>query len=214
VRFSNWKSVCEQLIRETAPEDCSGLSIALIERHEVDVEFPIETMAFTGSLARHFAKASSLPSDGFVAVFDLNHAESWQNLIGTALHEFAHYLDRVPPKIRESRQNETPTEQARETAAFVAKLRGQVKEIPTWFSHEARFVRACSHLAIRVSELCESIRPGHLRFGSDYYPHPYNESAWITSLEAELSYRGSIRELLDTEPPESFTKIYTQATTA
>lgn len=219
---THWKSVCESIVREAAPEDCEGLPIHFVERSEVPVTWPEQAKAFTGLPAVRFSMVAGGPGRGFSACFDLEQFSSWRELIGAVCHEFSHFLDSPPPPIEQIPQPDNPeTEKllqvyktllAEHTLKMGDQYRADMKTPPKWFLHEERFVRAAAHMAVRVGALVESVRPSHLSFGERYFGFPFTEATWVGTLEAELSYRGSIRALLDIEPPEQFIELYRLAT--
>ena len=194
----NWQEDCERFLREIAPEDLEAVAIAI---EPATNELPDSVLAICDD-----------SGDGFHCLIRIGEIKSVQQLVGTVLHEFSHYLDNPPEK----RKPSTPKTQVEiETDKLqLALAMDWVKAglVPTWLGHEERFVRACCHLWYRGNQAMASLRPKHLVFGERYYPVHFTENAWIQSLSDELGYHGSIRQLLDTSPPERFNELYRLAT--
>jgi hypothetical protein len=219
MKYPQWQSQAEGLLRAVCP-DLDGRPLYLLTANDIHSRTPDYILGWTGRSVETIASehlGSKYRGPGFAAILWSSRFDSWQSLMGGCLHELAHWIDAPPePERAENKTSATAiADCALDQMELLQKLKNEIDwKVPAWIGHEMRFVRACCHLAARANRLCESIRPSHLRFGNDYFPHPFSESIWVSSLQTELSYRGSIRELLDTEPPASFTKIYKQATTA
>ena len=194
----NWPSDCESFLREIAPEDLAGVAIAI---EPATNELPDSVLAICDD-----------SGVGFRCLVRIGEIKTVQQLVGVVLHEFAHYLDN-PQKKRKPTTPRTQVEIETDKLQLALAMDWfKAGLVPTWLGHEERFVRACATLWFRANQRMESLRPKHLVFGERYYPVHFTENAWIQSLSDELGYRGSIRQLLDTSPPERFSRLYSLAT--
>jgi len=205
--FHDWQPQCESFLRSVCP-DLEGVPVYLLDGSEIHSKLPLHILGWTGSEALEVARLHN-PAHwqgvGFATVIWPERFDSWQALIGGLLHEIAHYLD-VPPELPVERPAATIVA---DMAMTQMEMVQQWQSNPTWYipvnyQHEPRFVRAAAHLAYRAGQQCESIRPKHLRFVSDYYPEPLSENCVLTLLESELGSESPIREIIGSEPPQAF----------
>jgi hypothetical protein len=217
IAIVNWQATAERVIRlltnETRP-------IYLLDVAEIGVS-PQTVAGWTSGvldLCCRVAIGDRWQGRGFCAVIDPAKFETWQEIVGACLHEFAHYLDHGLTELPVKRRD---PELLQIAAIMSAKIQFEFPKQdpddpddlpPPWDMHEARFVRACCHLAHRAGALVESIRPQHLQFGIRYYGHPFGENVWMTAIDSELSHTGDLRTLLDTDPPAKFAETYRLAT--
>lgn len=153
---------------------------------------------------------------GFACVVDAERFPTFPDLAGALLHEFAHWLDGPLPedddRLAESLAEPLTTCMAANHRLPLAERSYYQPNLPPWHQHGSQFVRACCHLANRAGALVASIRPRHLVFGKAY--GLASEQTFMNALASELSNRGSIREILTTQPPQRFTDLWETITDA
>jgi hypothetical protein len=198
---------CEHILRTVGLEGPCYLLTSDELRHEFEVHgVPCGPSAFTGrlldiQLSRQLQQEGRWQGRGFASVFFPERIVGLQGWIGIALHEFAHYLDFGTPAAMDD-----------ELLSGVSVLLGkqwpvdmEQRKTPSplpWAGHGLRFVRACCHLAHRVGDIMESVRPSHLAFSQRYYG--VSENTWMRLLDDELQDDRPISEILDTEAPQRF----------
>jgi hypothetical protein len=201
----DWRRAAAAIINEIAADDIAG-PVMVLEPSEIGLSLP----AGIGGLHSPTVYAlSGCDPSGFGCVVQGDRFDSDLERIGAVLHELAHRIDGGPVEI----DTEPPTEVERSELSILVQLilaarSGYVKRSkrPAWYQHEQRFVIASSILAYRAGEIMAAIRPRHLRFSYDYTG--ITEQSWFGVLGDVLTRSGSIREILDTEPPEAFTRAW------
>ena len=131
-------------------------------------------------------------------------------VIGTTLHELAHWLDRPE-------ETEVPSDQyARITTAFAERAERESKPrvfSPDFLSHGESFIRLCAHLWYRCGRGGGIyLRPRWFCFGNHYVGLEMLDSPdeYIAALGEELSECAGLplRQLAAMEPPREFTALW------
>jgi len=212
-------SQCADLIREIDP--AMDRPIYLVGFDEIRDELfqgPSNAIAWTSrtldtELSDWLVAQGRWCGKGFAAIIHLDRCGSFQKTIGACLHEYAHYCDWGSAGDFDSPSERiAAVEMLHSWRPLLATAQDDELALPRWVNHGQRFVRACCHLAHRTAYAVESVRPGHLSFGSRYYGSQFTEATWMQSLAAELHSAGSIRDILSTDPPIDFTELFKEAT--
>jgi hypothetical protein len=102
-------------------------------------------------------------------------------------------------------------------ASIALEVQGQVAleprewhgpNLPKWFGHEDRFLRALCHIQFRMASLGMTV-DSFLAFPDQFYGlEPLD--CYVADLQDELSTRQneSVGEILKTEPPKLFTELF------
>lgn len=146
---------------------------------------------------------------GFASVVRLDGIKTAAELLGSVLHEAAHYFSNPAPKeVSETRAVEVHRTLLDMVAEQASKPAAQK---PRWYSHEVEFLRAAAHLAYRARH---SVKPTDLNFARPYYGAKLDESKVMNMLyhEIVLNEKNPIREVLATDPPKWLVDAWNSAT--
>lgn len=221
----SWQITAERLLRHVAPDDVAGLPIYLVDAdvvrsHDERLCGPSHCIGWTSPacdllLHSYLTSVGQWQGRGFACVVHSNEITSMPNILGVVLHELAHGLDAGLPTSTEVTDEDKPY-----TKPEMLQLREYFRDeqsrklLPPWHDHSERFVRSCCHLAWRAGQVFESVRPNHLSFASNYHPLPYNELAFMRSLEHELKARSTepIKAIIESDAPRVFVDRWAAAT--
>ncbi len=221
--MTHWTDTAERLLRTIAADDLDGFGCYVVDFADITHIEPrlngSGALAWTSFLLpitiRPWLESQGRwIGDGFATVVHRDRIPSWIDTLGCVVHELAHWVsdDRALDV-----HDEIPVEMAEQFAMALRDWSDRGDDAPranpTWFQHEAPFVRAACHLAHRANEAVEAIRPKHVRFASMYYPWPFNENMFMTAIESELDRVGSVRTILQNTAPKSFVELWEAATT-
>jgi len=208
---------CTELLHQVAGDDLAGQGCYILdgatapEWSQDDFVIAYTARFLDQSLRPFLEERGEWTGRGFATIVNLDQIPpGWWRLAGVCLHEFAHWLDLPVPFDAPELATVGRTMMATWSHLPVAERSYFDATAPRWHLHGDRFVRACCHLAHRARRIDDSISPRHLRFSSPYVCFP--EECWLSVLADELDYGGSIRELLDTEPPSEFRELWEDAT--
>ena len=219
--MNHWTDRAELLLRTIAADDLDGVGCYVVGFDQIKESEPrlhgSKSLAWTS----HLLPTTIRPwlesqgrwiGDGFATVVHQDRIPTWRDTLGCCVHELAHWVS-------DDRALKVPDIVTSELAELYATaLRdwsdGYImpSEKPTWFQHEAPFVRAACHLAHRANQVVESVRPKNVHFAARYYAWPFTEENFMRSLISELEATGSIRDILKTAAPDEFTELWNAAT--
>lgn len=223
----SWHEQSEQLLHKIVSDDIHGRGCYLVRFSDVAEYEPRLRGGWCAAwtspvldlmLADWLISHDRWNGRGFATILHSDLLTRWMEYAGAALHEFAHYLtwplpsteadesirERsngligiLPLRWTEKKHNPEPLQQGR--------------QLPQWHEHGRDFVRACCHLAYRAQHHVY-IRPEHVRFIGPYHSSRVHEEHFMEALNDELrSTTGSVREVLSTEPPSQFTRLWAYA---
>lgn len=162
----------------------------------------------------HLHEKGEWQGRGFAAVINYQPDKPLAKMLGTVLHEAAHFLtfpiacSQADDFIRGRVALRLVCEDWKQDAPDPTE-----KDLPAWYPHGPQFIRAAVHLAHRAGQHIECIRAQHLRFSSLYFPQPmFSEATFLNALQSELSSQEPIRDILAKDPPQSFTRVWEVAT--
>lgn len=214
--------IAEAVLREVAADDLADRPVYIIDTQEPGAERFRDpgprVLAWTSRAAdlqaRSFLRAANRwQGRGFCCIVHTERLGSLPSLIGTCLHELAHWLSwpmATDTEVDERVEREPLPRWFLDWAA-TAKVEPPPAAKP-WHGHGQQFVRACSVLSTRVESVMEAVRPRFVNFGEHYFGHPFTETTWLSTLRDEVVRPGSIREILADEPPKAFKRAYKLAT--
>jgi hypothetical protein len=219
---NHWTEKAELLLRTIAADDLDGRGCYVVDFESIAHIEPrlhgSRSLAWTSFLLpttiRPWLESQGRwIGDGFGTVVHRDRIPTWIDTLGCCVHELAHWVsDDRAIEVRD----QIPVEMAEQFAMALRDWSDRGEDTPrtnpTWFQHEAPFVRAACHLAHRAGQVAEAIRPKHVQFATQYYPQPFNEETFMSSLSSELDSTGSIREILRSDAPDEFTELWTIAT--
>lgn len=198
----------ERFLRTIAQADLDGVGCYVVAWADIATALPglyrEGTLAYTSSIADRVLQPwlesqNRWTGPGFATVVFRERIASWVDVLGCCVHELSHWLsDDRPADTRPADELE------RELADWAAAT--YERPNPPWQDHESPFIRAAAHLSNRAGIVLEAIRPRTVRFSTAYTG--YSENTWMRTLETELDYSGSIRELLRTDPPADFMDLW------
>lgn len=162
-------------------------------------------------------KLSSWQGRSFATVVRTHDHKTLMDIGATVIHELCHWLDFKGPiggHTNASEIQETSAALARmvESVSRSTKTTTDAKPKPSapWANHGARFVRAACHASWRMHRAVQSFNVGAVRFSTPYYGKQFGEWQFIESLKSELVSRqnDSIRDILESNAPSTFTKLW------
>ena len=218
----NWITASEQLIHEIAGDDLEGQAVYLVPFAWVAEYEPRlrggYCSAWTSPLAdlllhKWLSSHNRWHGRGFATILHGDQLQTVQTFAGAVLHELGHYLTfALPHEVAElDHTSERVLSWVPLHWADPLPVRIDPRPLPRWHDHGTDFVRACCHLAHRVENVLESVRPHHIRFVKPYY-FGYSESHFLQALGSELERTGSIRAILAEPAPTAFTALWQRAT--
>lgn len=208
----------EQLLRNVAGDDLAARGCYIIGFDEIERDhselYRHGSLAWTSTrldmmLQPWLTSQGRWTGRGFACILNPDALKTLQDTIGCACHEIAHWLSDDFASHQSVEVDDS--ERLELVAGLVDWVASDEAPKVAWQQHEARFCRAAAHLAYRIGNEVESVRPRHLRFSQQYVGVP--ENTWMTILSDELSRStGSIADILTTEPPEHFTSFWKDLT--
>lgn len=209
----NWKQAAELLIREVAADDIDDRRIVIATPTEAGIVLPSGLGGWFGTSVYELLEVDV---QDVAFVIDPDRFRGMPSVLGACLHELAHWLEDGHQVVRPASvlpRIANPEVEAlyyRLLAAISLSKAPPATETKPWDSHGHQFARICAILAYRAGQLCESIRPSHLRYSMDYVAIP--EGSWLEPLGDDLTRSGSIRSIVSQRPPEAFQRAWQSVT--
>lgn len=206
----DWKTTAAALIREVAADDLTDECIVIVEPAEIGLTLPD---AVGGLHSARVYELASCDPRGFACVVQSDRFNTDVERIGAVLHELVHRIETGPFEITVDTDAEVVTERESlllQLLLLAGRDRVRSRKLKPWHQHGHNFVRCGAILAHRVGQVCEAVRPSHLRFSTDYTG--ISESSWAAVLGDEIEQGGSIAAILERQPSESFCRAWASVT--
>lgn len=216
----DWRQAAAELIKAIAADDLTAHEVRIFEPQELGIIAPVGIGGWFGLAS--YTLANCDPAAVALLVVDGSKFDTDLERVGAVAHEFCHWLDFGRWLVRPSKALRPRTARERDLLELKSRLLAAIavrdleatpdtgSDVPRWDGHGHRFVRAAAVLAYRVGQVCEAIRPTHLRFSTDYTGIP--ESSWLTVLGDEVTLPGAIGAIIDSKPPQRFVEAWRSVT--
>lgn len=206
----DWKTTAAALIREVAADDLTDGVIAIVEPGEIGLTLPD---AVGGLHSARVYELTGCDPRGFACVVQADKFDTDVERLGAVLHELVHRIETGPFEVTTDTETEVVTERESlllQLLLLAGRDRVRSRKLKPWHQHGHNFVRAAAVVAYRVGQVCEAVRPRHLRFSQDYFNVP--ETSWAAVLSDEIEQPGAIGAILATDPPEPFKQAWASVT--